>query len=96
LILDNVSPEPRLTVTVSRYGAIAVIDGQRLRIIISLRVRIAILSNLSDFISSHNMPHADSSLLPSTIRSKQEFWAHVLTQLEFLLADQQSWVSFAA
>jgi len=38
------------------------------------------------------MPHADSSLLPSTIRSKQEFWAHVLVQLEFLLAEQRNWV----
>lgn len=39
------------------------------------------------------MPHADSSLVPETIKSKPEFWDHVYTQLEPLLSSERNWVS---
>jgi len=39
------------------------------------------------------MPHADSSLVPETIQSKADFWAHVHTQLEYLLESEQNWVT---
>ncbi|PBK95549.1 GAF domain-like protein [Armillaria gallica] len=39
------------------------------------------------------MPHADTSLVPESITTKSEFWAHVHTQLEVLLEGQTSWVS---
>jgi len=39
------------------------------------------------------MPHADSSLVPLTIVTKAEFWAHVYVQLGALLAGQRNWVS---
>ncbi|KIK79647.1 hypothetical protein PAXRUDRAFT_272658 [Paxillus rubicundulus Ve08.2h10] len=39
------------------------------------------------------MHHADASLVPLEIVSKPEFWNHVRTQLELLLADQRNWVT---
>ncbi|KIJ11810.1 hypothetical protein PAXINDRAFT_118741 [Paxillus involutus ATCC 200175] len=40
------------------------------------------------------MHHADASLVPPEIvNSKPEFWNHVRTQLEHLLADQRNWVT---
>ncbi|KAG7446551.1 GAF domain-like protein [Guyanagaster necrorhizus] len=39
------------------------------------------------------MPHADTSLVPESITTKSEFWAHVHIQLEVLLEGQTSWVS---
>ncbi|PPQ74749.1 hypothetical protein CVT24_003856 [Panaeolus cyanescens] len=39
------------------------------------------------------MPHADSSLVPSSIQTKAEFWDHVYTQLEGLFEGQRYWVS---
>jgi len=39
------------------------------------------------------MPHADSSLVPDNIQTKQEFWNHILIQLEGLLHEQRHWVS---
>ncbi|KAH7924211.1 GAF domain-like protein [Leucogyrophana mollusca] len=39
------------------------------------------------------MPHADSSLVPSTITSKTEFWDHVHSQLQALLTGQRNWVT---
>ncbi|KAL0956830.1 hypothetical protein HGRIS_002941 [Hohenbuehelia grisea] len=39
------------------------------------------------------MPHADASLVPKTIRTKKDFWEHVFTQLEALIAEQRHWVS---
>ncbi|EGO00321.1 hypothetical protein SERLA73DRAFT_53481 [Serpula lacrymans var. lacrymans S7.3] len=39
------------------------------------------------------MPHADSSLVPSSITSKTEFWAHVHGQLASLLSGQRHWVT---
>jgi L-methionine (R)-S-oxide reductase len=39
------------------------------------------------------MPHADSSLVPETIQSKADFWAHVYTQLEHLLGLERNWAS---
>jgi len=39
------------------------------------------------------MPHADSSLVPETIQSKDDFWSHVHTQLEYLLESEQNWVT---
>ncbi|KAF8647062.1 hypothetical protein AX16_006897 [Volvariella volvacea WC 439] len=39
------------------------------------------------------MPHADSSIVPSSIKSKTEFWEHVYTQLQVLLEGQRYWVS---
>jgi hypothetical protein len=38
------------------------------------------------------MPHADSSLVPATIQSKADFWAHVYTQLVYLLESERNWV----
>ncbi|KAJ7646738.1 GAF domain-like protein [Roridomyces roridus] len=39
------------------------------------------------------MPHADSALVPDSITTKPEFWAHVYTQLDLLLdAKQRNWV----
>ncbi|CAK5281250.1 unnamed protein product [Mycena citricolor] len=40
------------------------------------------------------MPHADSALVPETVTTKAEFWAHVLEQLQFLLdPEQRNWVT---
>ncbi|KAF8902902.1 GAF domain-like protein [Gymnopilus junonius] len=39
------------------------------------------------------MPHADSSLVPDTIQTKQEFWDHIHEQLDGLLDGQRHWVS---
>ncbi|KAF9218787.1 GAF domain-like protein [Gyrodon lividus] len=39
------------------------------------------------------MHHADASLVPPEIISKPDFWNHVRTQLELLLADQRQWVT---
>ncbi|TFL03067.1 GAF domain-like protein [Pterulicium gracile] len=39
------------------------------------------------------MPHADSSLIPSSITTKVDFWQHVYSQLEALLEGQRNWVS---
>ncbi|GLB37792.1 putative GAF domain-like protein [Lyophyllum shimeji] len=39
------------------------------------------------------MPHADSSLVPPSIKTKVEFWEHVHAQLELLLDGQRNWVS---
>ncbi|KAJ7091975.1 GAF domain-like protein [Mycena belliarum] len=40
------------------------------------------------------MPHADSALVPETITTKAEFWAHTYSQLEALLDSQQrNWVT---
>ncbi|KAF8070795.1 GAF domain-like protein [Lyophyllum atratum] len=42
------------------------------------------------------MPHADSSLVPHSIKTKTEFWEHVYTQLELLLDGQRNWVTNTA
>ncbi|KAF9462459.1 GAF domain nucleotide-binding protein [Collybia nuda] len=39
------------------------------------------------------MPHADSSLVPESIKTKTEFWNHVHTQLGYLLDGQRNWVT---
>ena len=39
------------------------------------------------------MPHADTSLVPDSIKTKPEFWAHVYDQLDVLMAGQRHWVS---
>ncbi|KAF7376588.1 GAF domain-containing protein [Mycena sanguinolenta] len=40
------------------------------------------------------MPHADSALVPETITTKAEFWAHTYSQLDALLdSDQRNWVT---
>ncbi|KAI0029891.1 hypothetical protein K488DRAFT_88309, partial [Vararia minispora EC-137] len=39
------------------------------------------------------MPHADASILPAGLESKQAFWAHVHGQLAALLAGQRHWPS---
>ncbi|KAI6037595.1 GAF domain-like protein [Pisolithus marmoratus] len=39
------------------------------------------------------MPHADASLVPSTIITKSRFWEHVYSQLESLLEGQRHWVT---
>ncbi|KAJ7680883.1 GAF domain-like protein [Mycena polygramma] len=40
------------------------------------------------------MPHADSALVPETIATKTDFWAHTYSQLELLLdSDQRNWVT---
>ncbi|PVF95591.1 GAF domain-like protein [Serendipita vermifera] len=39
------------------------------------------------------MPHADSSFIPSSMKTKREFWEHVHAQLVGLLDDQSSWVT---
>jgi L-methionine (R)-S-oxide reductase len=39
------------------------------------------------------MPHADTSLVPSSIKTKQEFWEHVSGQLGLLFDGQRNWVS---
>jgi len=40
------------------------------------------------------MPHADSALVPSSITTKPQFWAHVHEQLSYILNDQdRNWVS---
>ncbi|KAF7983812.1 hypothetical protein HWV62_19057 [Athelia sp. TMB] len=39
------------------------------------------------------MPHADSSFVPSSIQTKTEFWEHVYTQVESLLALERGWVT---
>ncbi|TRM70216.1 GAF domain-like protein [Schizophyllum amplum] len=39
------------------------------------------------------MPHADSSLVPESIKTKTEFWNHVYDQLNSLLDGQRSWVT---
>lgn len=38
------------------------------------------------------MTHADSSHLPSEIKSKAQFWEHVFLQLQALLEGQTNWV----
>lgn len=40
------------------------------------------------------MPHADAFLVPDSVETKSEFWAHVYDQLEILMAGQRHWVSF--
>lgn len=42
------------------------------------------------------MPHADASLVPDSIKTKAEFWTHVHDQLEILVGGQRHWVSFDA
>ena len=42
-------------------------------------------------VSSSNMPHADSAMIPSGL-DKKAFWAHVHEQLSYLLAGQRDWV----
>lgn len=42
------------------------------------------------------MSHADASLIPSSIKSKPEFWAHVHTQLESLIGGEKNWVTNCA
>ncbi|ETW80643.1 hypothetical protein HETIRDRAFT_61732 [Heterobasidion irregulare TC 32-1] len=39
------------------------------------------------------MPHADASLLPSSVKSKPDFWEHVYKQLASLLEGQRDWVT---
>ncbi|KAK7005983.1 GAF domain-containing protein [Favolaschia claudopus] len=40
------------------------------------------------------MPHADSALVPETITTKPEFWAHIYSQLDALLdSNQRNWVT---
>ncbi|KXN90963.1 hypothetical protein AN958_03030 [Leucoagaricus sp. SymC.cos] len=39
------------------------------------------------------MPHADASLIPSSIKTKPEFWEHVYMQLEGLLEEEGNWVN---
>ncbi|KAF7315859.1 GAF domain-containing protein [Mycena indigotica] len=40
------------------------------------------------------MPHADSALVPESITSKSDFWAHVYSQLDALLDGQHgNWVT---
>ncbi|KAJ6629457.1 GAF domain-like protein [Mycena sp. CBHHK59/15] len=39
------------------------------------------------------MPHADSALVPDTITTKAEFWAHTYSQLDLLLDSQRNWVT---
>ncbi|KIO30468.1 hypothetical protein M407DRAFT_242210 [Tulasnella calospora MUT 4182] len=39
------------------------------------------------------MPHADSSLIPSIIQTKEDFWSHVHQQLEALIESPGNWVS---
>lgn len=39
-----------------------------------------------------SMTHADSSHLPSDIKSKAQFWEHVYLQLQALLEGQTNWV----
>jgi hypothetical protein len=41
------------------------------------------------------MPHADSSFVPETVKTKSEFWEYVHMQLVGLLDDQTSWVRYA-
>ena len=38
------------------------------------------------------MPHADSSLVPESITTREQFWEHVHEQLIHLLGDQRAWV----
>ncbi|KAJ6538891.1 GAF domain-like protein [Mycena vulgaris] len=38
------------------------------------------------------MPHADSALVPETITTKAEFWAHTYSQLDMLL-DSRNWIT---
>lgn len=40
------------------------------------------------------MPHADASLLPSSVKSKNDLWEHVYKQLASLLEGQRDWVRF--
>ncbi|KAH8118929.1 GAF domain-like protein [Phellopilus nigrolimitatus] len=42
------------------------------------------------------MPHADSSFLPSSVKTKSDFWEHVYVQLQSLLTSQRNWVSNCA
>lgn len=39
------------------------------------------------------MPHADSSFVPDTVKTKEEFWAHVHAQVQSLIAVRKQWVS---
>lgn len=38
------------------------------------------------------MPHADSSYLPESVKTKSELWSHIYSQLDILLQGQQNWV----
>ncbi|KAF4621370.1 hypothetical protein D9613_000315 [Agrocybe pediades] len=42
------------------------------------------------------MPHADSALVPESIKTKSEFWEHIFIQLQGLLEGQRHWVSNTA
>ncbi|WRT68038.1 uncharacterized protein IL334_005013 [Kwoniella shivajii] len=39
------------------------------------------------------MPHADSSFIPTSIKTKKEFYEHVITHLEALLEGERYWVT---
>ncbi|KAF8586387.1 GAF domain-like protein [Ramaria rubella] len=39
------------------------------------------------------MPHADTSLVPSTIHTKEDFYKHISAQLQSLLEGQRNWIS---
>jgi len=39
------------------------------------------------------MPHADSAALPDQIKTKSDFWEHILVQLNALLEGNQHWIS---
>ena len=39
------------------------------------------------------MPHADSSFIPDTVKTKKEFWAHVHMQVQSLISVRKQWVS---
>ena len=39
------------------------------------------------------MPHADTSFIPDTIKTKEDFWAHVYTQIQSLIRVRKQWVS---
>ncbi|KAL4073704.1 GAF domain-like protein [Scleroderma citrinum] len=39
------------------------------------------------------MPHADASLVPTTITTKSQFWDHVHSQLGYLLDGQRHWIT---
>ena len=39
------------------------------------------------------MPHADSVALPEYVKSKEDLWQHVYSQLDALINVDQHWVS---
>lgn len=45
-------------------------------------------------LNTSQMPHADSSLVPTEANTKPLFYAHIAEQLEHLLVDTRFWVSF--